>query len=58
MKNLKKIKLANINESQIEKNHLNKVTGGEKENPCYGSCTDCAGAASYMDKSIGAYTAS
>lgn len=57
MKKLKKIKLANINDSQLEKKQLNKVTGGEIINACYGSCTDCAGASSYMTNSIAAHTA-
>lgn len=57
MKNLKKIKLANINDSQIEKKHLNKVTGGEIENPCYGNCSLCAGAGMYVTNSASAYSA-
>lgn len=52
MRNLKKIKLSNIDNSKLEKNQLNKILGGG--NPCY-DCLGCAGAASHMNKSISKY---
>jgi natural product precursor len=54
MKNLKKIKLANINDSELEKSQLNKITGGD--NPCY-DCTGCAGVTSHMSKNSKKYNA-
>lgn len=55
MRNLKKIKLSNIDNSKIEKDQLKKLQGGNKPiNPCY-ECQNCAGVNSYMNNSISKY---
>lgn len=55
MRNLKKIKLSNIDNSKLEKEQLIKMTGGV--NPCY-ECSNCVGARIAVNNSISKYTSS
>ena len=52
MKNLKKIKLSNIKDSQLEKEQLVQLKGGaDKPKTCGTKCTEdgCAGVSNYFE---------
>lgn len=57
MKKIKKIKLSNIEKSQLEKDQLLNLKGGScgYGNPCYVGCnTGCVGAVGHMDQNSSA----
>lgn len=54
MKKLKKIKLSNIENSQLEKYQLVQLKGGYG-NPCYDDCQHCVGAGAHVTLSVEKY---